>query len=257
MKKISKNYFRSRLFFVGIFLFFAPGVVFSMDIMAHQPDTDGDGLQDIDEQKIYYTDPLSPDTDGDGYPDGLEIANKYSPRHGNETRLAGIDSDKDYLNDFWELTIGTDIMNPDTDGDLYLDGTEVKAGYNPLSRNPIKLEKFIKVSIEEQKLAYYFDNKLLEEFLISGGLAHTPTPIGEFTVLDKVSTKHYGGYNFDYPNTKWNLHFTTARWRYYIHGAYWHDNFGEPMSHGCVNVSYDNMERLYWFSQIGTQIQIS
>jgi len=77
-------------------------------------------------------------------------------------------------------------------------------------------------------------------------------------ILDKVPSKNYGGtgYNFHYPNTKWNLHFTTTKYRYYIHGAYWHDNFGHPMSHGCVNVSYENMEQLYEWADLETKLQI-
>ena len=148
-------------------------------------------------------------------------------------------------------------MNPDSDGDLYLDGTEVAAGYDPLSSDPTEIEKLITVSVADQQLAYYFDGNMLEEFPISGGLLYTPTPLGDFEIMDKVPVKHYKGVGYDFPNTKWNLHFTsTYYWRYYIHGAYWHDNFGKPMSHGCINVSYDNMERLYWFAQTGTKTQI-
>ena len=85
-----------------------------------------------------------------------------------------------------------------------------------------------------------------------------PTPTGDFEILAKVPIKNYGGsgFNFSYPDTKWNLHFTTRYWRYYIHGAYWHDNFGQPMSHGCVNVSYENMEPLYWWAEVGTKVKI-
>ena len=38
---------------------------------------------------------------------------------------------------------------------------------------------------------------------------------------------------------------------YYIHGAYWHNKFGKQMSHGCVNVSYANMEGLYQWAEKG------
>ncbi len=82
------------------------------------------------------------------------------------------------------------------------------------------------------------------------------TPEGQFNVIAKEPVKHYGGADFNFPNTKWNLHFTTQRYRYYIHGAYWHNNFGHNMSHGCVNVDYKDMEHLYWFSQLGTNIII-
>jgi lipoprotein-anchoring transpeptidase ErfK/SrfK len=53
------------------------------------------------------------------------------------------------------------------------------------------------------------------------------------------------------------MHFTTRYYRYWIHGAYWHDNFGQPMSHGCVNVDYENMEPLYDWSQVGTKVIIN
>ncbi|MFA6490637.1 MAG: hypothetical protein WCT43_01995, partial [Candidatus Magasanikbacteria bacterium] len=43
-------------------------------------DTDGDGLSDSDEVKIWLTDPLKADTDGDGYLDGSEILNGFNPR---------------------------------------------------------------------------------------------------------------------------------------------------------------------------------
>jgi len=211
------------------------------------------------ELTVYYTDPTNPDTDGDGFRDGQEVQSGYSPRHGQGQRLLGVDSDGDYLIDAWELAIGTDLMNPDTDGDLYLDGTEVAASFDPLNPQPLKLAKHIDVDLGDQTLAYYFNDRLLEKFLISGGLPYTPTPLGDFAVLDKVPVKHYGGPGFDYPNTKWNLHFTTSPkngWGYYIHGAYWHHNWGQPMSHGCVNVDYDPMERLYWWAELGTPIHI-
>ncbi len=219
-------------------------------------DSDGDGLSDLKEKNLYYTDPYNADTDGDGYNDKSEIDNNYSPRHGNGQRLIEVDSDQDYLNDYWELILDTGLMNPDSDGDLYLDGTEVAASYNPLSKDTEKLEKLIKINIAEQRLEYFFADKKLDSFLISSGLNGMNTPLGEFSVLNKVPVKHYGGWNFDYPNTKWNLHFTTKTLGYYIHGAYWHNNFGQPMSHGCVNVSYQDMELLYWFSQLNTKIII-
>ena len=42
-------------------------------------DTDGDGLSDYEEVKIYKIDPLKADTDGDGYKDGDEVKNGYNP----------------------------------------------------------------------------------------------------------------------------------------------------------------------------------
>ncbi len=212
-------------------------------IPAPDKDTEDDGLTDHEETDIYKTDPDIADTDGDGYPDGLEVRNGFSPRFGEGKRMIDVDSDKDYLNDAFEVVIGTGILNADSDGDLYLDGTEVAAGFDPLDKAPVKNEKLISVSLAKQELTYTFGGVKLASFPISSGVRRMPTPPGTYAVLNKVPVKDYGGPGFDFylPNTKWNLHFTTGRWRYYIHGAYWHNNFGQPMSHGCVNVAYKDM----------------
>jgi lipoprotein-anchoring transpeptidase ErfK/SrfK len=84
-------------------------------------------------------------------------------------------------------------------------------------------------------------------------VARLPTPTGTFQVQQKIPVKLYQGPGYYLPNTKWNLEFLPG---YYIHGAYWHNNFGHPMSHGCVNVSYQNMEALYDWAEFGTQVII-
>ena len=221
-------------------------------------DTDNDGLTDDEEINIYATDPKLADTDGDSFDDKTEIEHGYSPRFFDK-KLTEVDSDNDYLPDAWELALGTGLMEPDSDGDKYLDGTEVRAGFDPLNSDPnAKLEKLISVDLTKQQLTYSFGGKALETFSISSGLPGTLTPQGQFAVITKRDLVNYRGTNYDYPNTKWNLRFAWGQgFSYYIHGAYWHNNFGKPMSHGCVNVSYDNMERLYDWAQIGTKITIT
>ena len=123
-----------------------------------------------------------------------------------------IDADSDGLPDSWEEILKTDPKNPDTDGDGYKDGVEVANGFDPLSPNPIKKEKLIKVSLNEQKLRYFFDGKQLEETLVSTGLSPKNfTPKGEFLVLRKRPVVWYkgvlNGKKYNYPNTKWNLEF--------------------------------------------------
>ncbi|MFA6215961.1 MAG: L,D-transpeptidase family protein, partial [Patescibacteria group bacterium] len=255
MKKIkARNLTGFFVVFVILAAFFIlkSGLVLAADNL----NSDADGLADADELDIYHTDPNNADTDGDGYSDYEEVYNGYSPRDKNKIKLSRLDSDSDGVPDSWEIRLGLDLLNPDSDGDSYADGVEITNGYDPNSSQPQKLAKEIKVDLKTQTLSYYFNDTELEKFLISSGIKSMPTPTGQFTILDKVPVKNYGGpgFNFYLPNTKWNLHFTTGKYRYYIHGAYWHHNFGHPMSHGCVNVAYGNMERLYNFAQVGTKV---
>lgn len=145
----------------------------------------------------------------------------------------------------------------DSDGDGFSDALELQAGYDPHNPAPVKLPKTIHVSIKEQRLRYYTGEYLVGEIKVSTGVRGWETPTGTFSVLKKLPAVHYKGKNYDYPNTKWNLKFKPgAKGSYYIHGAYWHKKFGQPMSHGCVNVSYKDMEPLYNWTPAGTPVII-
>ena len=61
------------------------------------------------------------------------------------------DTDQDGLIDAWETILGTDLNNPDSDGDGYKDGEEVAQGYSPLDAAPVKKEKLIK-DLEDKKV---------------------------------------------------------------------------------------------------------
>ncbi|MDP2647949.1 MAG: L,D-transpeptidase [Candidatus Yanofskybacteria bacterium] len=117
-----------------------------------------------------------------------------------------------------------------------------------------KLPKRIEIDLSEQSLSYYYGTNRVDGFKISSGLPKTPTPVGTFKVLEKIPVKAYRGPGYYLPNTKWNLKFLASG--YYVHGAYWHNKFGRPMSHGCVNVSYADMEQLYEFADVGIPIII-
>ena len=118
-------------------------------------------------------------------------------------------------------------------------------------------DKLIVVDLATQTLTYSEGSTTIATIKISSGLRGTPTPKGEFSVLGKYPIIDYKGSNYDFKNTKWNLRFKDHNpLNYYIHGAYWHHNFGHPMSHGCVNVSYADMEPLYNWADVGTRIII-
>lgn len=98
-------------------------------------------------------------------------------------------------------------------------------------------EKWIEVTLAEQKLRAYEGSKLVFEFLISSGLWNS-TPRGTFSIWYKTryqrmtgGSKDLGTY-YSLPNVPNNMFFFQG---YALHGAYWHNNFGHVMSHGCVN----------------------
>lgn len=167
---------------------------------------------------------------------------------------SGIDTDNDGLQDELEAKYGTDPLKYDTDGDGYNDGEEISHGFSPLAAGNVRLPKRIEIDLRNQELVYsYGEYGIQGRFLISSGVKKYPTPTGTFSVKYKQLSKLYRGPGYYLPNTKWNLNITGP---YFIHGAYWHNNFGRPMSHGCVNVSYKNMKPLYEFADVGTEVII-
>ena len=41
-----------------------------------------------------------------------------------------------------------------------------------------------------------------------------------------------------------------------LHGTYWHNNFGTPMSHGCVNMPVDAAAFVYSWAPRGTEVWV-
>ncbi|MBH41505.1 MAG: hypothetical protein CL685_02225 [Candidatus Magasanikbacteria bacterium] len=223
-------------------------------VFAQDHDTDNDGLSNILEE-VYHTDPYNPDTDGDGFFDGVEIAHDYSPHQGNGAWMHESDYDDDGLNDWLERWFGSDIGQIDTDGDGYNDFVEVSRGYDPKDIRPIiKYSKKVEVDRTAQRLYYYVDGVKIENWPVSTGNPHSPTPEGEFTITTKIPKKRYSGPGYDLPGVEWNMKFKPL---YYIHGAYWHNDFGQrTRSHGCVNMRTADAKKLYSYIDIGVPVSI-
>ena len=110
--------------------------------------------------------------------------------------------------------------------------------------------KRIEVNLTTQKLiAFEYDKPVFTTTISSGIIAgrsnpkqlSTKTPNGEFHIEEKMPTKHMGDGNlfadaddYELPGVPWTCFFTPAG--HAFHGTYWHDNFGVPMSHGCINM---------------------
>jgi len=117
-------------------------------------------------------------------------------------------------------------------------------------------QRWIEIDLSDQKLYAHNGGNIDYEFLISGG-KWSPTPKGEFRIWVKLKyTKMEGGKKenntyYYLPNVPYTQYFYRG---YGVHGAYWHNNFGNPMSHGCVNMSIPDAEKLfYWTSPLVDQ----
>ena len=108
-------------------------------------------------------------------------------------------------------------------------------------------EKWIEVSLDQQKVRAWEGNTIVMEFAISSG-KWGRTPKGTYNIWYKTrsqkmegGSKELGTY-YNLPNVPHNMFFHKG---YALHGAYWHNNFGHPMSHGCVNEPLANAAQIF------------
>lgn len=120
------------------------------------------------------------------------------------------------------------------------------------------LFKYIEIDLSEQKLRAFRNGILEREFYVSTGVSRYATPTGTTYVMAKLPVHDYEwtygpGHpdNYDLPGVVYNLRF---RQHHYIHYAYWHNNFGHVMSHGCVNVNLENSKWIYEWADVGDTV---
>ncbi len=222
-------------------------------------DSDKDGLFDEDEINIYHTNFLNPDTDGDGYSDGVEVAAGYSALNTEKVKTKNNDYDHDGLNDEQEIKFKTDLTNPDTDGDGYKDGEEINSGHDPLnSQAGVKLLKQIEINIKNQELSYFLAGVEMGTFKVSTGKPSTPTPKGEFKILNKAP-KAWSPYGLWMPywiglgQGKFGIHELPVWPNGYREGE---SHLGIPVSHGCIRLGIGPAKLIYNWAEIGMIVKI-
>jgi LysM repeat protein len=113
--------------------------------------------------------------------------------------------------------------------------------------------RWIDINLSSQTLTAYEGSTPVFSTLVSTGLAF-PTPVGTYSILYHVRAQRMTGPGYDLPNVPWVMYFTHRG--HAIHGAYWHNNFGQPMSHGCVNMRPGEAEWLYSFTPNGASVVV-
>lgn len=114
----------------------------------------------------------------------------------------------------------------------------------PLSSDIPASAKRLEVRTADQTvIAYEFDRPVFMTRAATGARfsnGNFATPPGRYITSHKVPSRHmaagnlaYNGY--DLPGVPWVTYITESGIS--IHGTYWHNNFGRPRSHGCINLS--------------------
>lgn len=114
-------------------------------------------------------------------------------------------------------------------------------------------ERWIDVDLSEQRLYAYEGDTLVRSFVVSTGTWQTPTVTGKYRVWIKLRSAPMSGPGYYLPDVPYIMYFYKG---YGIHGTYWHNNFGTPMSHGCVNMTIADAEWVYNFSVVGTVVNV-
>lgn len=172
---------------------------------------------------------------------------------------APLDTDRDGLVDIQEQQFKTNPNIPDTDGDGYVDGLEIKHGFDPLSVEEKKLTKSILIDLKKQELYQQLNGVTIRTHTVSTGKASTPTRKGEYTVGNKSLRAWSKAYGLWMPfwigikGTRMGIHELPEWPNGYKEGA---AHIGTPVSHGCIRLGVEAAKIVYDWSDVGTKIII-
>jgi lipoprotein-anchoring transpeptidase ErfK/SrfK len=113
--------------------------------------------------------------------------------------------------------------------------------------------RWIEINLSTQTLTAWQGDVAVNSFLVSSGKWNTQTLPGTFHIYLKLRVARMVGYDYDTPDVPYTMYYDG---NFAIHGAYWHNNFGTPVSHGCVNLSVPNAAWLFDWASIGTTVKI-
>ena len=185
---------------------------------------------------------------------GIFMVSPYLPGTVHDEPLADLTSLK-------RLTDGKPLEQPrNEEGAQFHGAPATPPRIQELALNPTKVlgvssgDKRIEIDLTNQKVYAFEGNRKVFDFLVSTG-KWGRTPTGEFTIWSKVRSQKMSGGDrarntyYYLPNVPYVMFFYNdqiAKMRgFSFHGTYWHDNFGHPMSHGCINMRTPDAQALY------------
>jgi lipoprotein-anchoring transpeptidase ErfK/SrfK len=123
----------------------------------------------------------------------------------------------------------------------------------PLGQGVPDGRRWIEVDLSDQTLIAWQGETAVLRTSISSGRTEYPTVRGTYKIRTKLDLERMIGPGYDTPNVPWTMYFFRG---YAIHGAYWHNNFGTPVSHGCVNMRVEEAKALYEWASVGLEVVV-
>lgn len=126
----------------------------------------------------------------------------------------------------------------------------------PISQRPAGVaadEPWVEVNLTLQEAYAWVGDTFTRAFIVSTGTARHPTVTGVYHIYVKYRYAPMSGPGYYLRDVPYVMYFYKG---YGLHGTYWHNNFGHPMSHGCVNFRTEDAAWLFDFTEIGTVVYI-
>ncbi|MBW4496754.1 MAG: L,D-transpeptidase [Oscillatoria princeps RMCB-10] len=140
---------------------------------------------------------------------------------------------------------------------LLAEPANADAQHNKIANRILALQesaqRWIEIDLSKQRLVAWEGDKIAYAVVISTGKDGTPTPTGTFAIQTKHRVARMQGEDYDVPDVPFTMYYEGS---YAIHGAYWHNKFGTPVSHGCTNVAVNHAEWLYNWASVGTPVVV-
>jgi lipoprotein-anchoring transpeptidase ErfK/SrfK len=119
---------------------------------------------------------------------------------------------------------------------------------------PADGKRWIAIDISDQSLTAWQGDIPIFQTTVSTGKPGFRTLPGTFAVYRKYEETRMRGIDYDTPDVPWTMYYDGG---FAIHGAYWHDNFGTPVSHGCVNLRVPEAKALFEWADVGTEVVVT
>ncbi len=118
-------------------------------------------------------------------------------------------------------------------------------------------EKWVDVNLTTQYLRAYEGQDVVFETYISSGLPQYATVTGQFRIYYRLESQTMDGRRLGFDYVTENVPYVQYFYGdFALHGAWWHNNFGQQMSHGCVNLSVPDSKWLYEWADYGTLVNV-